>query len=269
MTNVATSLSFVNQRLEKIPEIKERVVLLRLDISENPIKNFEGMSTKYSVESIVANNTKIISFEGIVPQQNLVSISATGSPLGGNPCFPIMSLILFGDSLTSVNGKRVALQERKLANFLKMYVIDDLIEGWVLTSTTPTVILINPVTRKRKMVVVDAIEDQKQEDLSDEEEEQEKIEEEEIEEVAEEVNDELRRKFHEKRDDLNRRCRSKTDVKMTKPQKNTTNDQSIRQFMRSKPTTNAYPTKNRLFEKRNSMTLRPGVDECTDENIHE
>lgn len=243
LVQASTSLSLINQNLEKIPEIKglKVSVITRLDLSQNPIKTFEGLTSNYTISHIVLDHTKLMSFVGIESQLYLTSISALRTPIGGNPCFPVMAVILFGDSMETVNGRYISAKKRKLADKLRKYIIDDLVEGWVLTGVNP-VILMDPVTRKRKTVVVNM---KPVPTSEEEEEEEEENEEEEKKENNKDKDEKMRNEFDDLRSKFNQQCLTKSNVKGQKRKPSL--EPTRAQFMRTKAVTASYPFKTPPF----------------------
>ena len=109
------------------------------------------MNSYRSLQCLLADDTKLVSFKGAVPQNNLSQISAKRSPLGGSPYFPLMSLIAFGSDIVVVNGQSVTDGQKERARKLRPLLQGLLKEGWIILNLSPLV-LMDPVTRKRRRV---------------------------------------------------------------------------------------------------------------------
>ena len=145
----AVCLSFAGRKLTEIPQIPKGTRLLKLNVSNNPITDLRGMNQYRCLEALIADNTKLLSFKGAVPQQKMTQISAKKTPLGSLRLFPLMALIAFGDDLTVINDQTVTDSQRLRASKLRPFIADYLIDGWVVMSLCP-VVLLDPVTRRRR-----------------------------------------------------------------------------------------------------------------------
>ena len=155
----ATCLNYANRNLSQIPNISPNARVLKLNISRNPITDFRGMNTYRSLGSLMADDTKLLSFKGLVPQNDISQISARRTPLGTSQYFPLMSLIAFGDQLVVVNNQTITDGQRERANKLRPFVYGYLADGWVLLNLCP-IVLMDPVTRRRKRVYSTVNQDQ-------------------------------------------------------------------------------------------------------------
>ena len=155
----ATCLNFANRNLSQIPNISPNARVLKLNVSRNPITDLRGMNTYRSLASLMADDTKLASFKGLVPQSDMSQISARRTPLGTSQYFPLMSLIAFGDQLVVVNNQTITDGQRERANKLRPFVYGYLADGWVLLNLCP-IVLMDPVTRRRKRVYSTVNQDQ-------------------------------------------------------------------------------------------------------------
>jgi hypothetical protein len=96
-----------------------------------------------------AADTKVVSFKGACSQHNMTELNMQGSPLGAERLFTVMALVIFGDSLTTVNSQSVTEAQRNLAASLPPELGPLLQGGWLLKRTDPATLL-HPDTRQRK-----------------------------------------------------------------------------------------------------------------------
>jgi hypothetical protein len=144
------TLSYVGHNVAAFPQIPRTTAILKLDISDNPLTAFVGMQSYRSLMSVVANRTKITSFKGVKPQDGVQQIMFYQTPLGCEPHFPLMALVVFGSSLNIINGRVVTDTDHALADGLRPQVLKLLADGWLLKRIVP-VTLLNPVTRRRRV----------------------------------------------------------------------------------------------------------------------
>ena len=149
MSGRKVCLSFAGRGITEIPAIAKGTRLLKLNVSNNPIRDLSGMLPYRSLKSFLADNTKLVSLKGAAPQRHMKQISAKKTPLGSLRFFPLMALIAFGDDLTVVNDQTVSAGLIDRARRLRPFVADFLLEGWVIMSLNP-ITLLDPVTRRRR-----------------------------------------------------------------------------------------------------------------------
>ncbi|OHT03893.1 hypothetical protein TRFO_28802 [Tritrichomonas foetus] len=97
------------------------------------------------------DDTKIDSFYGANPQPNLIRVSFAQSPISAGKYLIEMCLIVYGDQLLSVNGKKISPQQKEYSNMTRQLLRPELINGWVISSDKP-IHLINMNTRARKQL---------------------------------------------------------------------------------------------------------------------
>jgi hypothetical protein len=144
------TLSYAGRNMSTFPPIQRSMSILKLDISDNPLTGFEGMQSYKSLITFVANRTKITSFKGVKPQDGVQQVMFSQTPLGCEPHFPLMALVVFGSGLNIVNGRVVTDADRALADGLRPQILKLLADGWLLKRLSP-VTLLNPVTRRRRV----------------------------------------------------------------------------------------------------------------------
>lgn len=146
-----TSLSYDSRNLHSIPKIPENQLITELKLSNNPLTNFRGLHTIPSLEFLRCDNTKIESFEDACYQPKLVNLNLSKTPVAMFRLYRIMAVIVFGDSLELINYIHLRQTEKSKASFLRERLYDQLVKGWILTSTEPLRIY-NPKTKARRII---------------------------------------------------------------------------------------------------------------------
>ena len=115
------------------------------------INCFIGLPTIESLESIDVSGTSVESFEGCCLQPNLVSFNCKNTKLSELANLELMSVIVFGDSLTYVNKKVVSPETKDLAVVIREKTRPNLIESWIIVNQYP-IRMLNIRNRRRKTV---------------------------------------------------------------------------------------------------------------------
>ncbi|KAH0785941.1 putative internalin [Histomonas meleagridis] len=150
-----TILSFAKKDLTKIPPINTKSEIKILNLSHNQLANFEGFKPIKGLKTLSVDfNPRLVSFKGIQILDELTEFSCKMTPLGENPNISIMALILFGNSLAKVNGAPVTAAMKNQADLIRLYAVDYLEEGWIITNTYPLKMM-NSITRERRTIYYD------------------------------------------------------------------------------------------------------------------
>jgi hypothetical protein len=139
---------------KEIPPIQsERIVDLKLN--GNPITTFQGLSLFPKLETLRCDNTQLVSFKGAIPQPMLHHLTYVNTPLSKYELHQEMAVVVFGDTLRFINNRELPRRfvRKALANRDRIYGF--LIEGWILMSFGPQVLMYNPDTKTRKQMYIE------------------------------------------------------------------------------------------------------------------
>lgn len=130
-----------------IPSDHMRISLI--DLSNNPIESFSSLPLLINLETIIANDTLINTFEGVVEQPRISSLFLFNTPIASSHYFYLMALIAFGHTLKVINNEQVTLQNLddhlKYAPLLRQYIC----RGYLIINLDPSISLFNPNTKSQ------------------------------------------------------------------------------------------------------------------------
>ncbi|OHS99830.1 hypothetical protein TRFO_33614 [Tritrichomonas foetus] len=132
--------SYVGKGYQSFASIKIPKVIKSIDFSYNPIKNFEGLGQNHQLVILKCDNTSLESFKGAEIQVSLLQFSCLNSPLAKSKLLQVMSLVVFGQSLNSVNGHVILQKNREIALKIGDQAKVHLLRGFILSSADPLMI---------------------------------------------------------------------------------------------------------------------------------
>jgi hypothetical protein len=133
-------VSVVGQGIDSFSSILLSPDVQALDVSGTKIEDFEGLGIRGKLTSLKADRTRIQSFRGAEPQQALQTLLLLQTPIADARHLELMSAVIFGSSLRTVNGTLVQQKTHALANQLRPNVLRYLSEGYLLLATSPLTI---------------------------------------------------------------------------------------------------------------------------------
>lgn len=132
---------FRNKRISLFSDFVCDPDVKSIDVSGTFLKDFKGYTAYDSLISLIANNTKISSFVGALPTLKLCRLSLIGTPLGSARLFALMSVIVFGQNISYVNGRQVSDKTKSKAAQLRPRIRKYLLDGYLLLNTNPLTVL--------------------------------------------------------------------------------------------------------------------------------
>lgn len=133
-------MNLQNKGIKSFAEIKYNVEPKSIDVSGNPIVDFEGFGQRVTLGTLKADGTLINSFKGASSIASLQSVSFDKTPISQSQYFPIMCLIVFGDTLKSINNRIIVPKWKEQARKLRPQISRYLKDGYVLTGIHPLTI---------------------------------------------------------------------------------------------------------------------------------
>lgn len=143
--------SFVGYKLTSFPPIPPTSKIEEINISNNNLTSFKGLIELQNLETLRCENTKISSFLGAKPLPSLKKLFIANTPLSHYAYHRVMAVIVFGDSLETVDFVNITKTERLFAINNRELLFQFLVEGWVMTITDP-IKLFNVNTRQRRVL---------------------------------------------------------------------------------------------------------------------
>lgn len=141
-------LIMTGQGLVSFPDLGKNSEIEILDLSNNPIDNFETLPTIPSLKYLTLDSTEIYSFYRAQSQPSLTKLSIQNTPLSKYQFINIMTIIVYGFQINQVNKNFVSKNELKIAfqmaDFLRPY----LLRGWILVGIDK-IQLFHPLTHQR------------------------------------------------------------------------------------------------------------------------
>jgi hypothetical protein len=129
-----------------------------LKLSDNPLSDFEGLSYLPSLEALRCDRTSISSFRGALELPKLTLLGLKDTPVSQYEHYRIMAVIVFGDSLKTLNQIPISRQESRIGANSRKHLLLHLLRGWILTSVKPLCIY-DPVTKSRHRILCSALSD--------------------------------------------------------------------------------------------------------------
>lgn len=105
-------LSFVGRNLTTIPNLREYTSLIQLDLSDNPIKNLDGLCLLPTLKVLKLDNCQIVSLRGAKNLPSLTQISILNNPITNLRHCNAMLIAALGVNLEMINGVRVGEKVR-------------------------------------------------------------------------------------------------------------------------------------------------------------
>lgn len=112
--------------------------LKKLIISGNPIQSLEDLEIMPQMNEIIADNTKIDSFKGLLGHPKLTNVSFINTPLSKRRDFRLALCILIGPHLSSINNKKVTIDEKKVAVLYPIIARELISKGWEVEYPIPS-----------------------------------------------------------------------------------------------------------------------------------
>lgn len=159
-TTGGKTLNYSERQLTEMPSISYSGKVDTLNLSYNLIRDFTGLKQFESLNRLILDDTKLVSFKGFKGQNDLAMLSCMRTPLGYSKFFTLMSLIACGNSLKSANSININQAQRNMANVLRKQLRVYIQDGWLILNLNP-VKLVNAETRKRKTIYIDYEEESK------------------------------------------------------------------------------------------------------------
>lgn len=144
-------VSVVNQGIKSFSEIVFSPAVKTIDVSGNPITNFEGLQDVNCLTTLRADRTQINSLQGGVTMKSLLKISLFESPIASAKLLSLMCVIVFGPSLAQVNGKTVTERTRRIAAEIRPKIRKYLLDGCLLVAVSPMTVL--PLGAKEPIIL--------------------------------------------------------------------------------------------------------------------
>jgi hypothetical protein len=107
--------TFVNRGFAAFPDARFLFRLVTLDVSDNPLTSFEGLSVLPFLRILHANGTQIASFKGAVILPALEILNLLDAPVAAHRYFPLMALLSLNLSLQVLNGRQIPEAHWKMA----------------------------------------------------------------------------------------------------------------------------------------------------------
>ena len=148
-TSNKASISYSNQNITNLSSIANNVPVEKLDLSGNPIVDFSGLKVFPELYILDCSNTQLSSFNNFPNQKGIKSFFCKKTLLCSYPLLYLMSSIVFGPSLESVNGLNIKQTKKANAVQMSQKVRPYLTKGWILQNLDP-VKIIHTKTRQRK-----------------------------------------------------------------------------------------------------------------------
>ena len=144
-------VSVVNQGIKSFSDIVFSPAVKTIDVSGNPITNFEGLQDVNCLTTLRADRTQINSLQGGVTMKSLLKISLFESPIASAKLLSLMCVIVFGPSLAQVNGKTVTERTRRIAAEIRPKIRKYLLDGCLLVAVSPMTVL--PLGAKEPIIL--------------------------------------------------------------------------------------------------------------------
>ena len=113
--NFVGDITFNDDTLKKETLSKYFSLIKDLNISHTEISTLEGLKPMPSIRYFTANNTRIRTFKNFLCIKTCSAISLKNTPIYSKKHFKLILVILFGDSLISINGLQVPDSLRQIA----------------------------------------------------------------------------------------------------------------------------------------------------------
>lgn len=142
-------ISYSNKNLNNLASIPNNVPVEKIDLSGNPITDFTGMKVFPALHILDCTNTRIISFNNFPNQEGIKAFICKKTPLCSYQLIYLMSAIVFGQSLESVNGININQATKLNALSMTAKIRPFLVKGWIIQNLDP-VRIVQTQTRQRK-----------------------------------------------------------------------------------------------------------------------
>jgi len=142
----------ISSNTHSFNELRSSKIKTVIDVSNNPIKDFTGLSQHIKVHTVRANNSLIESFKGSENMPSLEVLMLNNTPVSKSSHFITMALIAFGHKLQVINGIFIGEKQRKTANDISSRVRKLIFEGYIIVSIEP---LLVKLPNSREIINVD------------------------------------------------------------------------------------------------------------------
>lgn len=138
------------QNLAKFPPYDYLGEYTSLFFQNNKISSFKSLPSISGLRKLFLDSNNIKSFKHAQPQPNLRVISLSNNPISSEEYLGLMSYIVFGDNVSTVNHISLSTEEKNLGRKLRPHVINDLLNEWVIRSINPIILVdMNSLFEKR------------------------------------------------------------------------------------------------------------------------
>lgn len=124
--------------VEQITDLKVPQSVKILDISFSNIQDLDGFDFHPNLQKFIADYSQISSLKGFSSIRKCYSVSIKETPLAKTKNFRISLLILFGDSLTLINGAYITDRLREQANAYPEVARKLINYGWIAEYPVPS-----------------------------------------------------------------------------------------------------------------------------------
>lgn len=116
----AGEINLENREISSFTQIEIPEITTSLNLSKNYIADFTGFSPELRLETLILDDNPIVSFRYFPERHCIHHFSAIRSPITLLPNFRLLTLIVLGDSLETINGTRITPDERAAASGQKL-----------------------------------------------------------------------------------------------------------------------------------------------------
>ena len=142
---------FSNEQLTEFPAKEVINECSTLIFKNNLLTNFNNIPVLNNLKCLILDDNRIKTFEGAKKQPKLSDLSIINNPISKEKFLNVMSIIIFGDNIRTVNEKQVTDEEIKTAKDLQPKLEDFISIGYLLKSIDP-IVLENPITKKTVLI---------------------------------------------------------------------------------------------------------------------
>ena len=123
--------------IDDLSAIGEQPGMLSLDISYAQLTSLMTLKKQTGLTKLIANNSLISSFKNFLSMPSLRSVSLLDTPVSKKPHYRLSLVVLFGDQLISIDGKRIPESLRDKARSLPSIIKTLINSGWDLKFPLP------------------------------------------------------------------------------------------------------------------------------------
>lgn len=152
----ASTVKWSNKNLSTIPVEKLPIGLENLSLSNNPITDISCLPKFHCLVRLSLDGTLIYTFEGVVDQPRLSSVSLINTPISTLQYFRLMASVAFGRSVVVINGEPLSILDETLRDTYGPIIKSWIFQGYVVISIEPLV-LYNPKTKEKRNIYLGPI----------------------------------------------------------------------------------------------------------------